>query len=278
MTARMNAAAPLAEHLHSTSLEEFMGQPHLTGLDSLLLRLLDSGSTGSIIFWGLSIITVSGSIGCENVPWHPPDMAVLVMDGENRNLRQSMATPTSAFLSHSIDLPLLDRPNHGFEQPNRYHFGVTEPNDTSSPINISSNLTMPDLTTFPQPSMDGVSCSNSLPPCSSHHMFGDIHATGHDNPISMDIDMDSTEPDPGDPVDQVLAHLEERLSEKHSSAVEHSRLVFELPPDSFSIPLALQRLQTDEVEINQGQFALTYHDLEISALIVHEEWLLSIYL
>ncbi|KZT11052.1 P-loop containing nucleoside triphosphate hydrolase protein [Laetiporus sulphureus 93-53] len=52
MTSRMNAAAPLAERLRPTSLEDFVGQPHLTGPDSLLLRLLDNGSTGSIIFWG----------------------------------------------------------------------------------------------------------------------------------------------------------------------------------------------------------------------------------
>ncbi|EPT05061.1 hypothetical protein FOMPIDRAFT_46514 [Fomitopsis schrenkii] len=49
---RLQAAAPLAERLRPQSLDEFVGQPHLTGPDSLLMHLMDSGSTGSMIFWG----------------------------------------------------------------------------------------------------------------------------------------------------------------------------------------------------------------------------------
>ncbi|KAI5116661.1 hypothetical protein M0805_000810 [Coniferiporia weirii] len=49
----LESAQPLPERLRPQSLEEFVGQPHLTGPDSLLMRLLDSGSSmGSVIFWG----------------------------------------------------------------------------------------------------------------------------------------------------------------------------------------------------------------------------------
>ena len=44
--------APLAERLRPQSLDEFVGQSHLTGPDSLLMGLLGNGSTGSMIFWG----------------------------------------------------------------------------------------------------------------------------------------------------------------------------------------------------------------------------------
>ena len=46
------AAAPLAERLRPQSLEEFVGQPHLTGSDSLLMTLSRQGSVGSMILWG----------------------------------------------------------------------------------------------------------------------------------------------------------------------------------------------------------------------------------
>lgn len=49
---RLQSAAPLAERLRPHSLEEFVGQPHLTEPDSLLMSHLDRGATGSIIFWG----------------------------------------------------------------------------------------------------------------------------------------------------------------------------------------------------------------------------------
>lgn len=49
---RLQSAAPLAERLRPNSLDEFVGQPHLTGPGSLLMHLLDSGTTGSMVFWG----------------------------------------------------------------------------------------------------------------------------------------------------------------------------------------------------------------------------------
>ncbi|KAI0930396.1 hypothetical protein AcV5_007121 [Taiwanofungus camphoratus] len=52
LSSRLQSAAPLAERLRPTSLDEFVGQPHLTGPGSLLAHLLDSGTTGSVIFWG----------------------------------------------------------------------------------------------------------------------------------------------------------------------------------------------------------------------------------
>ncbi|TFK54405.1 P-loop containing nucleoside triphosphate hydrolase protein [Heliocybe sulcata] len=51
-TARLQAAAPLAERLRPQELEDFIGQKHLTGADSLLMNLMRGGSTGSMIFWG----------------------------------------------------------------------------------------------------------------------------------------------------------------------------------------------------------------------------------
>ncbi|EPQ57405.1 P-loop containing nucleoside triphosphate hydrolase protein [Gloeophyllum trabeum ATCC 11539] len=52
VTSRSQAAAPLAERLRPQELEDFIGQKHLTGSDSLLMNLMRGGSTGSIIFWG----------------------------------------------------------------------------------------------------------------------------------------------------------------------------------------------------------------------------------
>lgn len=45
-------STPLAERLRPLSLDEFVGQKHLTGPHSLLRNLLESGNLGSIIFWG----------------------------------------------------------------------------------------------------------------------------------------------------------------------------------------------------------------------------------
>lgn len=51
-SSKLSSAAPLAERLRPQSLEEFVGQPHLTGHDSLLMNLVRSGSIGSLILWG----------------------------------------------------------------------------------------------------------------------------------------------------------------------------------------------------------------------------------
>ncbi|OSD07077.1 P-loop containing nucleoside triphosphate hydrolase protein [Trametes coccinea BRFM310] len=51
-SSRLQSVAPLAERLRPQSLEEFVGQPHLTGPNSLLMSQLERGATGSIIFWG----------------------------------------------------------------------------------------------------------------------------------------------------------------------------------------------------------------------------------
>jgi putative ATPase len=51
-TATLQAVAPLAEKLRPESLNEFIGQPHLTGPDSLLLSALRAGSIESLILWG----------------------------------------------------------------------------------------------------------------------------------------------------------------------------------------------------------------------------------
>ncbi|KAH9858932.1 P-loop containing nucleoside triphosphate hydrolase protein [Lenzites betulinus] len=51
-SSRLQSAAPLAERLRPQSLDEFVGQPHLTEPGSLLMGHLDRGATGSIIFWG----------------------------------------------------------------------------------------------------------------------------------------------------------------------------------------------------------------------------------
>ncbi|KAI1795490.1 P-loop containing nucleoside triphosphate hydrolase protein [Ganoderma leucocontextum] len=52
VSSRLQSAAPLAERLRPRSLDEFVGQSHLTEPGSLLMSLLDRGATGSIIFWG----------------------------------------------------------------------------------------------------------------------------------------------------------------------------------------------------------------------------------
>jgi putative ATPase len=43
---------PLADRLRPTSLSQVTGQPHLTGEDGALRRMVASGSLGSMIFWG----------------------------------------------------------------------------------------------------------------------------------------------------------------------------------------------------------------------------------
>jgi putative ATPase len=46
------APRPLADRLRPTKLSEIVGQDHLVGPDGALTRLLNSGSLGSLIFWG----------------------------------------------------------------------------------------------------------------------------------------------------------------------------------------------------------------------------------
>ncbi len=43
---------PLADRLRPKTLDEVSGQPHLTGPDGVLRRMIASGSLGSMIFWG----------------------------------------------------------------------------------------------------------------------------------------------------------------------------------------------------------------------------------
>jgi putative ATPase len=46
------APRPLADRLRPTNLSEMVGQDHLVGPDGALTRLLQSGSLGSLVFWG----------------------------------------------------------------------------------------------------------------------------------------------------------------------------------------------------------------------------------
>ncbi|KAG2079026.1 P-loop containing nucleoside triphosphate hydrolase protein [Suillus decipiens] len=48
----LKLAMPLAERLRPQCLDEFFGQKHLTGPESLLTSMLDSGIIGSLILWG----------------------------------------------------------------------------------------------------------------------------------------------------------------------------------------------------------------------------------
>jgi len=48
----VTTAAPLADRLRPQTLAEVAGQPHLTGPDGALTRLLAAPSLGSMIFWG----------------------------------------------------------------------------------------------------------------------------------------------------------------------------------------------------------------------------------
>ncbi|MEE9313080.1 MAG: replication-associated recombination protein A [Rhizobiaceae bacterium] len=45
-------AQPLAERMRPRTLDEVVGQDHLLGENGVLTRMLDSGSLGSLIFWG----------------------------------------------------------------------------------------------------------------------------------------------------------------------------------------------------------------------------------
>ncbi|TFK44624.1 DNA polymerase III, clamp loader complex, gamma/delta/delta subunit [Crucibulum laeve] len=48
----LQAATPLAEKLRPNTLDDFVGQSHLLNSGSVLLKLLESHSAGSLIFWG----------------------------------------------------------------------------------------------------------------------------------------------------------------------------------------------------------------------------------
>src|SRR6218665_2848375 len=50
--AAMADKRPLAERLRPQSLTDVTGQPHLTGPDGALTRMIEAGSLGSMIFWG----------------------------------------------------------------------------------------------------------------------------------------------------------------------------------------------------------------------------------
>lgn len=52
MPSKFKSGVPLAEKLRPQCLDEFFGQKHLTGSDSLLMHMLDNGTIGSLIFWG----------------------------------------------------------------------------------------------------------------------------------------------------------------------------------------------------------------------------------
>jgi putative ATPase len=49
---RLQAVSPLAERLRPNTLDEFVGQSHLTGPGSFLSALTEKGVVGSIILWG----------------------------------------------------------------------------------------------------------------------------------------------------------------------------------------------------------------------------------
>jgi putative ATPase len=51
-TAGTQANRPLADRLRPATLAEVTGQPHLTGPDGAITRMIASGSLGSMIFWG----------------------------------------------------------------------------------------------------------------------------------------------------------------------------------------------------------------------------------
>lgn len=48
----LTATAPLAERLRPRTLDDFVGQEHLTGEGSLLLAIAESRAIGSMILWG----------------------------------------------------------------------------------------------------------------------------------------------------------------------------------------------------------------------------------
>ena len=45
-------AAPLAERMRPTTLDDYVGQQHLVGPDAVLRRMINSGHISSLILWG----------------------------------------------------------------------------------------------------------------------------------------------------------------------------------------------------------------------------------
>ena len=60
---RLQAASPLAERLRPSTLDDFVGQAHLTGPGSFLSALTEKGAVGSIVLWG-----PPGLVGFVNTP------------------------------------------------------------------------------------------------------------------------------------------------------------------------------------------------------------------
>lgn len=55
---------PLADRLRPKTLAQVSGQPHLTGEEGVLRRMIDSGSLGSMIFWGRPALARRRSPAC----------------------------------------------------------------------------------------------------------------------------------------------------------------------------------------------------------------------
>lgn len=52
IASHLQAASPLAERLRPNTVDDFVGQVHLTGPNSFLSTLVERGAIGSIILWG----------------------------------------------------------------------------------------------------------------------------------------------------------------------------------------------------------------------------------
>ncbi|THG99929.1 hypothetical protein EW026_g2503 [Hermanssonia centrifuga] len=166
------SAAPLAERLRPQTLEEFVGQPQLTGPDSLLLSLIHKGSTGSMIFWGppgyMRLLLLTGD-DTDVVGWCPcrsgkTTLARLLAKSTDAAFKELSATDSGISDVRAVGeeakgaLTLTGRRTilfldevHRFNKAQQQAVKRASPSETLSQSSDSTAVDAPDdINTFPQ--------------------------------------------------------------------------------------------------------------------------------
>ncbi len=115
----LKAGSPLAEKLRPKSLAEVTGQPHLTGANGTITRMLASGTLGCMIFWGppgtgkttvARLLAGEGELAFDQVSAIFSGVADLKKVFETARMRQTNGTRTLLFVDeiHRFNKAQLD--------------------------------------------------------------------------------------------------------------------------------------------------------------------------